>query len=84
MLYVNLILPFILAGIEIYSHKKFRHPLSGKPLPASDIYIEDVDPGYPNKKIRKLITPRVLHLAREQFGCPSLKGVPIEDDEMVV
>ena len=69
------------AGIKI--SEQFRHPLTGRPLPNSAIFVDETDPGYPNKVVRKIKTPRVLQLARQQFGCPSLTGVALEDSEMV-
>ena len=70
------------AGIKVYP-QQFRHPLTGSPLPDSAIFVDETDPGYPNKVVRKIKTPRVLQLARQQFGCPSLTGVALEDSEMV-
>lgn len=69
------------AGITI--NRQFRHPLTGEPLPDDDIYVDEIDPGYPRKLVRKLKTPRVLELARQQFGCPNLTGVALEDSEKV-
>ena len=69
------------AGIKI--SEQFRHPLTGRPLPNSAIFVDETDPGYPSKVVRKIKTPRVLQLARQQFGCPSLTGVALEDSEMV-
>ena len=68
-------------GIKV--SKQFRHPRTGAPLPDSAIFVDETDPGYPNKVVRKIKTPRVLQLARQQFGCPSLTGVALEDSEMV-
>ena len=70
-----------MAGIKV--SKQFRHPRTGEPLPDSAIFVDETDPGYPSKVVRKIKTPRVLQLARQQFGCPSLTGVALEDSEMV-
>ena len=48
-------------------------------MPMSAIYVDETDPGYQSKVVRKIKTPKVLELARQQFGCPSLTGVPVED-----
>ena len=70
------------SGIKI--NDQFRHPLTGDALPVTSIYVDETDAGYPHKVVRKLITPRVTQLAREQFGCPTLTGVPLEDSAMVI
>lgn len=72
----------VLGGIKV--SKQFRHPRTGAPLPDSAIFVDETDPGYPSKVVRKIKTPRVLQLARQQFGCPSLTGVALEDSEMGV
>merc|ERR1712048_735500 len=38
--------------------------------------------GFVTKRVRHWKTPKVLEIARRQFGCDTLKGVPMEDVEM--
>jgi len=47
--------------------------------PQSEGTMED---GFVTKRVRHWKTPKVLELARQQFGCDTLKGVPMEDVKM--
>ena len=71
--------PLSLAGIKVQDTRMWRNASTGDPMPMSAIYVDETDPGYPSKVVRKIKTPKVLELARQQFGCPSLTGVPVED-----
>jgi hypothetical protein len=54
----------------------------------SDVFVIDddvVDLGdgnSVNRQSKKLKTPKVLEIAREQFGCDTMKGVPLEDQKL--
>lgn len=57
--------------------------LDGVRLADTETAMHEVeDAGYPGKKLIKLTTPQVLATARAQFNCPSLDGVPLEDQPL--
>ena len=45
------------------------------------IVTEPDGPGY-SKIVTKIRTPKVLAVVREQFGCPTMTGMPLEDIPM--
>ena len=62
----------------IYSHPSFYINKYGKHPCSHQIYVDEVEE-WSGHRVRKLRTPKLLAKAREQFGCSSLTGVPLED-----
>eukprot|EP00750_Incisomonas_marina_P009967 INCI16199.4.p1 GENE.INCI16199.4~~INCI16199.4.p1 ORF type:complete len:841 (-),score=159.48 INCI16199.4:3548-6070(-) len=57
----------------------FRNAADGTPLDTAEKWvIEDNSPDIA-KQVTKWITPGVVRTAREQFGCSSMDGLPLED-----
>jgi len=50
-----------------------------KPLP-EDVYVDVKN--WANNTVRLIKTPRVLKVARKQWACPTLEGVPLEDEKV--
>ena len=70
----------VLGGIK---YKNLINGTTGERLRDIDTVMKEVeDEGYPGKKMLKLITPQVLRVAREQFGCETLVGIPLEDQPL--
>jgi len=49
--------------------------------PRGNVYIQEYDPAY-GRTVSKIMSPRVLNLTREAFGCPNATGLPLEDVEL--
>ena len=62
----------------IYSDPKNFVNKYGKQPCRHQIYVDEVEE-WSGHRVRKLRTPKLLAKAREQFGCSSLTGVPLED-----
>ena len=70
----------VLGGIK---YKNLINGTTGERLRDSETVMKEVeDVGYPGKKMLKLTTPQVLRVAREQFGCETLEGIPLEDQPL--
>ena len=62
----------------IYSHPSYFINKYGKHPCSHQIYVDEVEE-WSGHRVRKIRTPKLLAKAREQFGCSSLTGVPMED-----
>jgi hypothetical protein len=49
--------------------------------PRGNVYIQEYDAAY-GRTVSKIMSPRVLNLTREAFGCPNATGLPLEDVEL--
>ena len=60
--------------IDIQGH--FIDPVTLKTRPQEETYQVKKDVRFPHR----IITPKVLEYAREYFNCPTMDGVPVEDN----
>ena len=54
---------------------------AGAPV-SSGIYVQQVDPAYPQKSVTWIVTPRVVNVTRRDFNCPTMIGFPLEDEPL--
>lgn len=63
-------------GLNPFLYQYFYNRQTGKIRPTSEVYKTDTTDDYPTR----IITPKVVEVAREHFGCDTITGVPMENN----